>query len=35
MDWFKVAVVILIIIKTIEFSYRFYKWIKNKKNKSS
>lgn len=31
MDWFRVAVIILVIVKTIEFSYRFYKWIKNKK----
>ena len=31
MDWFRIAVIILVIVKTIEFSYRFYKWIKNKK----
>lgn len=34
MDWFKIAVIILVIIKTIEFSYRLYKWLKNKKNKN-
>ena len=35
MDWFRIAVIILVIIKTVEFSYRLYKWIKNKKNKNS
>ena len=41
MDWFRVAVIILVILKTIEFAYRFFKWFKNKKkirtlkNKSS
>lgn len=34
MDWFKIAVIILVVIKTIEFSYRFYKWLKSKKNKN-
>lgn len=32
MEWWKVAIVILCAIKTIEFGYRFYKWLKKNKN---
>lgn len=32
MKIFEIAVIVLCVIKTIEFSYRIYKWIK--KNKS-
>ena len=28
MEWIRVATIILCIVKTIEFSYQFLKWIK-------
>ena len=31
----RILLLIVVIAKTIEFSYRFYKWLKNKKNKNS
>lgn len=33
--FWKILLLIVVIGKTIEFSYRFYKWYKNKKNKNS
>ena len=34
-EWWKIAFKIFVIVKTIEYVYKLYQWIKNKKNKDS
>ena len=33
--WWEIAFKIFVVVKTIEYLYKLYKWIKNKKNKDS